>query len=177
MIAVHGVKTTVTDNDEGNDSVEDDDYEDDDGDDAKELDPTIDHIPNVQDNLKAMGLYYWPQEHYEFKETESQDIIAKTNGIARVISDRYKEFTGVLSKKDSEYDMDKYPQNKRFSIFIDRRKQKPSNVVQKKGDSKDQITMFQPPKECNTLPNDHVPGNIAFAHCLIILYFFSIKQR
>ena len=129
----------------------------------KELQPDIDHINHVQDNLKALGLLHWPQENWEIKDTKVSDIIAKTNAIVRVLTERYNDFTGVLDEKGKDYEYDKYPQNRRFSMFVDRRKDKPTNG------NKDEITIFQPPDDCNKLPSDHVPeiGFEFIRKCLI----------
>ena len=167
LIAVHDVISNSADND----TVESDDDTDDDSDeekerdeeDDKELQPHIDHINRVQDNFKALGLLCSPQKELEFEETESTDVIYKTIAKARFLSQRYNCFTSVLAEKDKDYHLDEYPQNHRFSIFVDRRNDKPTNG------NKDEIIIFQHPADCNTLPPDHVPeiGFEFIRKCLI----------
>ena len=168
MIAVYGVISTVANNDSTNaeepkeNSME---HKENGNDDQKELQPDVDHINHVQDNLKALELLYCPQEQerLELKETEPTDINCKINAIAHDITQKYNDFTSILSGKDGNYDFDKYPRNRRFSVFVDRRKDKPING------NKDQITIFQPPDDCNKLPPDHVPeiGFELIQKCLI----------
>eukprot|EP01084_Bolivina_argentea_P104742 187537_1 len=63
---------------------------------------------------------------------------------------------GNNNKKDkpkpwrNKFEPNKYPQSKRFCILIDRRN--PKNVKNKK----DEIIFFEPPANCDTLPNNHV---------------------
>ena len=122
LIAVHDVISNVSDDD----TVESDDDTDEEwegeSDDEKELEPHIDHINHVQDNLKALGLLHWLQELCEIKEAESSNIIGTIQAIEQFLTERYQDFTSILSEKDEDYDYDEYPQNRRFQcLWIEER--------------------------------------------------------
>ena len=174
LIAVHSVISTVNDNLPV--STDKDDEDADDIKEEKELDPNKDHIGHIQEQLANVQLLYCPKKDWDIKETETKDDLkAKTNGIARVLSQRYNNFTEVLSKsQDKNYDFERYPQNRRFSIFVDRRDNKPTNknkgnISSNKELCRDQITFFQPPDDCNKMSKDHVPeiGFEFIRKCLI----------
>eukprot|EP01083_Nonionella_stella_P109773 320461_1 len=62
----------------------------------------------------------------------------------------YNDFKDVL-QKNGQYDAESFPRNKRFGIFVDRRKPKDSNK-----DERDEMTFFQQLPSCDTIPREHV---------------------
>merc|ERR1712045_544797 len=55
-----------------------------------------------------------------------------------------------INKKSKKFDPKTYPTRRRFSIFIDRRKVKPTKA------ERDEMTIFEPPNDSNEMINDHV---------------------
>eukprot|EP01083_Nonionella_stella_P093345 261587_1 len=180
VIAVRGVASQV-----GDDNRESSDDEDDeDPSPFPAMDPRKDHVGYVQDEFKKMNppIYYAPHNEFAFaaaddddekKESAVQTTQGRTiEGIARVLGERFQEFRTVLNgeapdgvdKKDykrnksDKYEPQSYPSRRRFSFFVDRRKNKPT-----KGDAgEDELTVFEPPDDCNTIPDNHV-HEIGFA--------------
>eukprot|EP01084_Bolivina_argentea_P084419 152672_1 len=105
--------------------------------DEKKQNPNTKSIGDVAKKLKEFPLIY---TNGDIEETKSVDELCG------ILSQRYDDFKVVLSaQKDKRFDSKTYPKNRRFSIFVDRRREN------------DQIIYFQPPHNCNTMETDHIP--------------------
>jgi len=99
------------------------------------------------------GKDYFSNVAKQLKSNDCPFVSKKLKGVnrgARFMMQTFKEFSGELGNskyKDKPYDMKQYPRKKRFCAYIDRR-----------GDSKDEdLIMFEPPDDANSLPDKHVP--------------------
>jgi len=75
--------------------------------------------------------------------------LQSNNRGVRFFIETFKEFNGKLGaekyKDKSAYNMASYPRKKRFCSVIDRR-----------GDGDDDFFLYEPPDDCNTIPEQHV---------------------
>eukprot|EP01084_Bolivina_argentea_P236583 397759_1 len=157
VIAVNSASKNVTELIDvltDDDSDEDDDFNDEDSDDEKKHDPHAKFIGDVRNNLKQYPVIYSPESDCDIEEGQSIDYISM------ILTQRYNDFKTILNeKKAMNFDCNTYPQNRRFSIFVDRRQDKNIDNDDKKINKKcnDEITYFQPPDSCNKMDTDHVP--------------------
>lgn len=107
----------------------DDDASDDDGDEKQ-----MDEIGDIEDKLKSNNLSY-----HTF---EMDKDLKDTSLVLRSVINEFNKYKEKLKDKDKNY-----PQKRRFITFIDRRD----------GDKNDKITIFDPPNDCNNIPDNHVP--------------------
>eukprot|EP00483_Globobulimina_turgida_P005486 UN05496 len=111
-----------------------------------------------------MKIYYATNTNQQSEQTDPDEAEDKQNEntqlITRKIGTTYSQFRTVLGGEQSNtytdgksklFDPETYPKGRRFSIFIDRRKSKPTN------NDDDEITIFEPPDGCNQIPNNNVP--------------------
>merc|ERR1712154_193330 len=127
------------------DAFDDDDVDEKDEDQFDQItDPQIDHIGNVEDEFNKISIHYSSQKLITTNDQNQNRMEA----ITRCLGQKYNDFRSVLNEQKSKhFDPKTYPLRRRFSIFIDRRKQ----------NQNDQITMFEPPDSCNKMQNDYVP--------------------
>ena len=112
LIAVRGVKSQLAEETHPDtDDDDDDETEDETTSKLTEMDPTFDHIGNVQNEFKEIPIYYTPPidtfeitlEEEKNKEESADEIII------RALGQRYNDFRNVLS---GEYNKDKDTKSK-----------------------------------------------------------------
>eukprot|EP01084_Bolivina_argentea_P135574 238875_1 len=136
-------------------SSDDDGGDDDSGDDDSGDD---DRVYVSRDGVNYVGFYDHDDKHKNyFLNIEDKlkhnncTFISKSfkSNETRFLMDTFKEFSNKLAKdkyNDSKYNMENYPKQKRFCTLIDRRDEKSDSII-----------MFEPPDDCNTVPEEHVP--------------------
>ena len=138
------VKKTVNNSTMVIPELEDDDDTSDDDDDEeqneyKDDDDGKDYFGNIENQLKDNKCVFITKP------------LKNNNRGARFMMTTFKEFSKDLKenkydKNKNKYDMSQYPRKKRFCSMIDRR-----------GDGDDELIMFEPPDDSNTMPDKHVP--------------------
>eukprot|EP01084_Bolivina_argentea_P103002 184530_1 len=153
MFAVNDVQNMVAIEKAKEKLLSDQDEYDDDDEKGDENKPIQKHIGDIRKKLKEYPLHYCIS-HNELKKEENEEKDKTIETITRLLTDTYKDFTTILDKKDKKYDFGKYPQRRRFSIFVDRRNR---NDCDDLNALEAQLTFFQPPDDCNAMETDHVP--------------------
>eukprot|EP01084_Bolivina_argentea_P083662 151475_1 len=106
----------------------------------------------ITDEMCHIG-YGWDDDNNNDKENE---MIIGENELSLVfenIFNKFKDKVSASDKQDAEQDGE-YPQNKRFCMFIDRRgKDNDKNKYNMHGD---EISIYEPPEICRTIPKNHV---------------------
>eukprot|EP01084_Bolivina_argentea_P044447 81786_1 len=111
-------------------------------------------IPRVPDAFRNINITF---VHHTTDESDFSRKIS-TDGfgpIQHILHRSYQDFRSKLhdNHKNESFDEKTYPQHKRFSIFVDRRELDNNCDIY----DNDEVTFFQPPKDCNTIPKHHVP--------------------
>ena len=148
-VKVSQIMVSTKNNDEDDDDLDDDDDDDDDG--KAENSEFIDCFGNIKEKLKAeQCLHKIGTINDDQKGQEKQDAAR----LVRAYKMQFESFkTDVISKKYKSNEYDHYPQNHRFCSIIDRRKKN-----EKKGTTdNDELFFYEPPNNCNTIPNGGVP--------------------
>eukprot|EP01084_Bolivina_argentea_P243359 407990_1 len=155
LFCVKGVRKNqllTNESKDSDDDTNDDDKSSDDSDDSEDEkeNPYIDHIGKIFSQSKTKDSeddrFLWDMRHVQRRFLSQYNDLRTRND-----QNQTKDFDGIL-----------YPQNTRFSFLVDRRAQPQEyNEEYKEYDDSewvtDQITCFEPPDNCNTLPRNHVP--------------------
>ena len=163
---------------------------DDDGDDGDDFeneineqsDPKKDYVGNVINKLQEETLAMYPTDEKELEvksagiidadwdddkedddKEENDDDKGLNAPLVREIRSKWEGFRQLLREKDDTFSGKTYPRQRRFEIFIDRRKNGNDNSDD---NEKDKMLFFQPPKDCNSMPNNH----------LAELYFETVRK-
>ena len=150
-----------------NDDDGDDDDDDEDYDDGLDMDdgvkPNQDTIGDFQERLKGQNCAFLsgdiPQSAHQLIDDAKSIDDARSprsntkalTGASRYLGEFFNRFRDVLSKKHAEkkeddhhsYDAASYPHNKRFGIFVDRRKTQKAAVSPRKAMRSDHITFYE----------------------------------
>eukprot|EP01084_Bolivina_argentea_P263818 446674_1 len=149
MIAVTGMAINLPE--KNHELLDDTDDSDDDSDDEK-LNPMDDHIGVITDEFGSS----YRHENWSLRLLQR-----------RLTSKYYAFRTGLATyaaiSKTSKYNAKTYPQNRRFSIFVDRRDIDDDDNMNDVDDMddvdyvSDRIVYLDPPDNCNSFPHGHVP--------------------
>ena len=125
--------------------LDDDEDEHDDSDDEKKTEFS-DMFGNVKDKIRKENLLH------QIGIIDKKDEAVSNS--EREYYFTYEKFKQELKKKYSRQELEEYPRNHRFCSFIDRRK--PPKYGSNNNDiiSRDEIIFFEPPPNCDTIPND-----------------------
>eukprot|EP01084_Bolivina_argentea_P067732 123306_1 len=152
LIVVKGVESVMCD--ENNDSDDDDDDDDNENDDEQQLDPNNDNIGDVLSKLRNLPVVcFFADINHNRNIKNAYEIITRRFGVKsfRKFADFRTELSLFNRKHQDDnddysisprikYDPNTYPQNRRFSILVDRRENKYDD-----DEHKDKIIFFQPP--------------------------------
>ena len=122
---------------------------------------SFDLIGDIEKKLESAGCAYYTST-VESKQKESIDP-SPDPFLKRTIMPLYQRFRSELADKNKKINLREYPHRKRFNVFVDRR----NYTNDKKW--KDKITIFEPPSNCDTIPNEHISEVFyqSSRHCLI----------